>query len=598
MAIYYLDVDDEITSAAARIRDSGDSRIALVLSVGSRVATSRINFRLLAGEAKHRNKHLAIIAADPTVQSVARSAELPVFASVGDYEKAEAALAGAAHGASAGAVAVALDELSLTVGPGTPPARGGVRGTSRVPAAAYADGPAVKRSRVPWPAVAGLTFLALVLIVASGFFFYPSATIILTLHGEPVGPVTVSVKVDPSVTATNYQAGTVPGSKKAFPVQVSDTFQATGQKVVENTAAGTVTFTSKNTGSTVSVAAGTQVSTADGVVFVTTRAVAIPAADFDTHVAGKVDAPIKASKPGLTGNVDANTIVRLVPALKLVSVTNALPTTGGTHDVTPEVQQSDIDAAGISLWGRLQSSFKSAWQAPGATPSGSVLFAESAQLGLATCSPDPQGLVGQAEASFQLDCQASGSVTTVDSASIQDLVKRRVGTSVKPGYSLVDTSIATKMAAGSIAGSAFELPVTAQALQVPVVDIAKIKAAIQGKSVDEARTYLAQFGTVDISMSPGWSSSMPSFDFRIDIQVVDSTSTAGGSPAATVTGAAATKRTTEPGAQVPTPAVGSPAPASSSPPSPASATPASPAPSDTPLPVNSPSGPPSASPAL
>src|ERR1035437_9816432 len=141
MAIYYLDVDDEITSAAARIRDSGDSRIALVLSVGSRVATSRINFRLLAGEAKHRNKHLAIIAADPTVQSVARSAELPVFASVGDYEKAEAALAGAAHGASAGAVAVALDELSLTVGPGTPPAPGGVRGTSRVPAAAYADGP-------------------------------------------------------------------------------------------------------------------------------------------------------------------------------------------------------------------------------------------------------------------------------------------------------------------------------------------------------------------------------------------------------------------------------------------------------------------------
>ncbi|HJX67372.1 MAG TPA: hypothetical protein VJ258_01465, partial [Candidatus Limnocylindrales bacterium] len=71
MAIYYLDDQDEITSAAARIRDSSDTRIALVLSGASRVATSRINFRLLAGEAKRRNKKLAIVAADPSVQSVA-----------------------------------------------------------------------------------------------------------------------------------------------------------------------------------------------------------------------------------------------------------------------------------------------------------------------------------------------------------------------------------------------------------------------------------------------------------------------------------------------------------------------------------------------
>jgi hypothetical protein len=55
MAIYYLDIDDEVTSAAARIRDSSDTRIALVLVGGSRVATSRINFRLLAREAKSRH---------------------------------------------------------------------------------------------------------------------------------------------------------------------------------------------------------------------------------------------------------------------------------------------------------------------------------------------------------------------------------------------------------------------------------------------------------------------------------------------------------------------------------------------------------------
>ena len=83
MAIYYIDVDDEITSAAARIRDSGDVRIALVIQGGSRLATSRINFRLLAREARHRGRQLSIIAADASVRSLAQTADLPVFANLG-----------------------------------------------------------------------------------------------------------------------------------------------------------------------------------------------------------------------------------------------------------------------------------------------------------------------------------------------------------------------------------------------------------------------------------------------------------------------------------------------------------------------------------
>jgi hypothetical protein len=46
--VVYLDVEDEITSAATRIRTAAGPRVGLVLPFGSRVATSRINFRLLA----------------------------------------------------------------------------------------------------------------------------------------------------------------------------------------------------------------------------------------------------------------------------------------------------------------------------------------------------------------------------------------------------------------------------------------------------------------------------------------------------------------------------------------------------------------------
>ena len=84
--IIYLDIDDEITSAAARVRSSAALRVALVLPYGSRVATSRINFRLLSRDALINEKQLAVVAADPATRALAASAGLPVFGSVGEYE--------------------------------------------------------------------------------------------------------------------------------------------------------------------------------------------------------------------------------------------------------------------------------------------------------------------------------------------------------------------------------------------------------------------------------------------------------------------------------------------------------------------------------
>src|SRR5437868_14241209 len=94
--IVYLDVDDEITSAASRIRNSPGTKVALVVTYGSRIATSRMNFRLLSREALVSNRRLSIVAGDAASRSLAASAGLPVFASVSEYETAEAAGPGGA----------------------------------------------------------------------------------------------------------------------------------------------------------------------------------------------------------------------------------------------------------------------------------------------------------------------------------------------------------------------------------------------------------------------------------------------------------------------------------------------------------------------
>ncbi len=86
--ILYLDIDDEITTAAARVRGAEGTRVAIVLPNGSRVATSRINFRLLARDATLNSKRLSIVSGDAATRALAASAGLPIFASVAEYEAA------------------------------------------------------------------------------------------------------------------------------------------------------------------------------------------------------------------------------------------------------------------------------------------------------------------------------------------------------------------------------------------------------------------------------------------------------------------------------------------------------------------------------
>ncbi len=159
MAIVYIDVDDEITSVTARIRRIPDGRIALVVPPGSRIATSRINFRLLAREAAGESRELAIVTPDAAVRALAAAAGLETYPSVADLDAAEKARAAhepatgaaAAAGLAAGAAAAAGSGVR-TGAPlrGSPDAAGGpapadgspTQGGAAAPGGAPAAGPA------------------------------------------------------------------------------------------------------------------------------------------------------------------------------------------------------------------------------------------------------------------------------------------------------------------------------------------------------------------------------------------------------------------------------------------------------------------------
>lgn len=150
MGIHYLDVDDEVTGAVARLRASTEPHVALVLPAGSRVATSRINFRLLAREAAARSRRLSIVAPETAVRAIAIAAGLPAYATVAAYEDALAdEAAQERRERAAGNIG---SGISTTLGQGRGPAPAG-RGAGAAPLGA-ASGAAGTAGASPAPASA------------------------------------------------------------------------------------------------------------------------------------------------------------------------------------------------------------------------------------------------------------------------------------------------------------------------------------------------------------------------------------------------------------------------------------------------------------
>ncbi len=372
----YLDVDDEITSAAARIRSATGNRVALVVPYGSRIATSRMNFRLLSREAVMNSKRLAIVSGDAAVRSLAASAGLPVFGSVGEYESASGEVAadggpsagittrsddepdpglGTAIGAGAAAadVGLAASETVVIATPqpplppaSAPPARKSQRPRRPVetdtdvvatpPIAAVAaagqapapqrpavvadaddarDLPPILGGRIRAPAIIAIGLIALALIVGGvgAYVFLPSASISVTPRRDALAPIEITVGADPEVTVVDPDTSVVPAVRLDVPVEASRTFTTTGKHVEETAARGSVTFTNYDTSSGVTIPSGSIVSTEGGIRFRTTQTAALqPASVFPAFEPKSDSVGVVAVKPGEPGNVPANT-VRVVP---------------------------------------------------------------------------------------------------------------------------------------------------------------------------------------------------------------------------------------------------------------------------------------------
>jgi hypothetical protein len=581
-AILYLDVDDEITSAVARMKDQSETRIALVVPPGSRLGTSRINFRLLAREAQGLGRTLAIVAPDAATRALAGSAGLDTFAAVGEYE-ASAVAGGPAPAADVAAgdpAAIAApstrrprrarrrpaavdpapgpdDATAATVAmpipapwvdpPGepvvVPPARvAGWNGQPMPPPAAEAPAaparapslpvvrglsrrlPAIPADRTPMLIGGAIVALALLVTGVAAFLLLPTAEITLTPRVEVISPVAMTITADPDTTAPDVGRGFVPADRLSFDLSASESFPSTGKRVEADPAVGEVTFENYDPTERNVVPAGSVVSTEGGIKFRTTAAVSVPAGTFvlPEVVPGTATIGIQADRAGPAGNVPANAIT-VVPAREnpiFLRVRNAEPTTGGARREFLRVAQVDIDAALVRLETMIGEQFDAILADPASVPEGATLFPETRQVSLPAPTVDPATLLGQETDTFELAMTATGSVLAVDPAQVKAVAGAKIQENVAADHELVQGSVGIQVGDPQALGEQISFPVTVRASQVRTIDEAAIRAALRGMPLPDARSYLENLGEVTIEAWPDWVSSVPTLDARLNLVIV------------------------------------------------------------------------------
>lgn len=537
--IVYLDAEDEITTAAARIRAASGSRVGLVLPFGSRVATSRINFRLLAREATAGGRRLDIVAPDASARALAASAGLPVFGSVGEYETALAApgedaapsRAGDASGLEATVAAGATAAFGSTAAVGSAgaagvaPTGGGVTGTpTGSPPALPVARP--RRRGIRRGIVIGVVLLLLAAggAAAAGAIVLPSATISVTPRYEPVGPIEFTVEADPDATEVDAEARVIPAQLLEIPVHVEGEFPATGKRVEKTKATGGVRWTNCDPTASYQIPAGTEVRTSGGIAFETEEAVFLPVA----IITGSLDLRCQTSEVAVTavlagpsGNVPAGAI-RVVPARynrTVIRVTNPARTSGGSREAFPRVSQEDVDAAVEQLGKELRASFASEVMNPARVPPGSVAFPATAVLGEPVLPVDPQTLVDQEVPSFTLAMDAVGTVQAADPALVDEVAAAELAAAVEPGHQLVEGSSSVRAGDGAVLDGTITFPVAATAHQVEVPDAAALEAQVLGLSEAAAMAVLEPYGEVTIVLWPDWVNTIPALDQRVTLTV-------------------------------------------------------------------------------
>ncbi|MDO4781066.1 MAG: hypothetical protein Q4A34_01580 [Candidatus Saccharibacteria bacterium] len=534
--VIYIDVDDDITMIVSKIKVSKEKIIALVPPKRVGVLQSAVNMRLLARTAKTAGKRIVLVTGDHALSGLAAAASIPVAKTL--QSKPTMAEVPALKVDNDDDI---IDGSELPVGELAKTAPAKQRQEDDAVAAVLADeakdmakekasdvsGPKAARKKPVVPdfnifrkrfALIGGGALLLIGFLVWAFAFAPRATVVITAKTTTV-TVNETVALRPSA-ATNAEQKTLKVLRQEQQQEVAVDFTPTGKKKVGEKAKGKVrVFASSDAilgGGGVTVAAGMQVQSSGGSIFVTTEKAVFPlsASSLSGVVVGVEAMEIGESYNGATGRASAS-------APGVSSVKFETTTSGGSSREVTVVSAEDVKKATEQLTEKKQDDLKAKLAAQ--FGSSAVVIQESYLEKKA--DPTPSVAVdAEATGPVKLSAKVTASLLAVEKADITKFLTDKVNAELagkKHQKVYNDGGEGLQFAQFAEKDGAYTVRLTTNAVVGPAIDEQQIKEQVKGRSYGDVQSAIEAIEgvkDVDTKFWPFWVRTVPNDDTRITVE--------------------------------------------------------------------------------
>jgi hypothetical protein len=560
--ILFVELDEEITSIFEKVEKLNYKEVYLVVPKRAILLQSIVNLRILNQKIEEIDKKMAIITADTNGMKLAQQAEIKVFdhwdmddgvkkgKKKKDKDSALLTPISASSNAAGDDAPSRLPQKKSSIFEVVRTLRGKDQGFSlksylkdrkknrlqKEPFHLYLPGGNKKF-------ITGLVVTSVLVFGLIAYVALPGATVSI----EPASSVLTKAV---NITLENNPSEV--HSLKAYPVEadadLTISHSASGILSEGANASGYLTIIN-TTENEWPLIASTRFQTEDGVVFRIQDSVTVPAAA--TGVPGEADAFVLADSldangtpTGERGNIGPSSFI--LPGLKESSQAELYGEsydfmTGGESVVSAIVTEEDLIAAEEKLETQLKEKVLSALRKEVLSESNSEnvtlnLLEDSDVLIYGAADIDlPYELIGQEMETFEVSGDIEISGVAYDEDEILLILKSEIMTSTTPGKQLVridDDSVSTSVLESNPDYNYYKFTAQIQGIEEYEIDpeleggsklTKKIKEHIAGKSVEEAESYvqnLPEVNSVDISIWPGWSPTIPTLPENIKIKSV------------------------------------------------------------------------------
>ncbi|MCX7839160.1 MAG: baseplate J/gp47 family protein [Anaerolineae bacterium] len=490
--VIQLQPDDDIVAIRARIESAELAHLILVVPRRCAFLEGASGFPLLRRAADDLGAQIALVLHDETLRERAEEYGFPVFRSIAQAQFARWKMR-------------PPKQTTSVITPSVPPPP---------PPESVSDSRITRFIREWRWQLLGAASIVLIICVAMPFVI-PAAQVYI-VPAPMALTTTTEIVIDSSVPYVSSAMRSVPARRLLRETSGTGSLRTTTTKTMPDArATGSVVFTNLRAEETI-VPQGTVVATSTGVPirFTTTLTATLPA-----QVGARVEAPIQAIDPGPSGNVKELAINVVEGSLALaVRVINTKPTTSGTVRPVRVATEADRKKLEDQVLAQIRQNAYSVL-APALKPD-EFIPPDSIQV-YATNRLFDRAVDEPADV-LNLTLSADVFGLAVDRDNLNLLMSTLLQRQLPAGYQLLPNSVRVEMlAGGKYQGIQLRQPVRAIGYAAPQLDPGKVAAALQGKTVDDAQTYLtsqiqlAQPPIVRVT-PPGWPL-LPFLAFRIAV---------------------------------------------------------------------------------